>query len=284
MVQQFEAFKSITLKHGSGASAEIYPYGAHLCSWRCAKGEERIFLSRQAKFEQGAAIRGGVPIIFPQFNEFGAGPRHGFARNVVWVMGGVSPSGDSCTFTLESSDATRKAWPYDFTCEYKVTLGAESLRLQFAVTNTGGTEAAFTAALHSYLRVEDLYLVSVDGLKGLSFWDNDGTEFSQRKNQLDNTLKFNGAIDRVYFDCSQAFQLREKNKTLLVASEGFEDVVIWNPGAEGASCMGDMGDEEFKYMLCIEAARIERPITLAAGETWVGAQTLTLKPESDDAR
>ena len=39
-------------------------------SWR--DGEERLFVSSASLFEAGAAIRGGIPICFPQFAARGA--------------------------------------------------------------------------------------------------------------------------------------------------------------------------------------------------------------------
>ena len=74
----------IQLSHASGGTAEVYPYGAHVTSWVPAGGTEALFLSRAAKFEPGSAIRGGVPVIFPQFAELGPLPKHGFARTQTW--------------------------------------------------------------------------------------------------------------------------------------------------------------------------------------------------------
>jgi glucose-6-phosphate 1-epimerase len=35
-----------------------------------------------------------------------------------------------------------------------------------------------------------------------------------------------------------------------------------------------MGDEEFSRMLCVEAAVVDKPITLLPGEHWAGTQAL----------
>jgi D-hexose-6-phosphate mutarotase len=35
------------------------------------------------------------------------------------------------------------------------------------------------------------------------------------------------------------------------------------------------GDNEYKEMVCIEAAAVERTISVAAGEQWEAGQTLT---------
>lgn len=44
--------------------------------------------------------------------------------------------------------------------------------------------------------------------------------------------------------------------------------------------MADFGDEEYKHMLCVEAAAIEKPITLKPGEEWKGSQEICAVPSS----
>lgn len=57
----------ITINHSSGAVAEVYLLGATLTSFKTSEGVERLFLSKQAVFDGKTAIRGGVPLVFPQF-------------------------------------------------------------------------------------------------------------------------------------------------------------------------------------------------------------------------
>ncbi|HEX6371728.1 MAG TPA: hypothetical protein VF006_22595, partial [Longimicrobium sp.] len=61
------ALPKLRLSHASGATAEVYLHGAHVASWVPAGGTEALFVSRAATFAPGKAIRGGVPVIFPQF-------------------------------------------------------------------------------------------------------------------------------------------------------------------------------------------------------------------------
>ena len=69
-----------TLTHESGATAEVYILGAHVTSWKTSDGVERLFVSSASAFTRGAAIRGGIPVCWPQFSGRGALPKHGFAR------------------------------------------------------------------------------------------------------------------------------------------------------------------------------------------------------------
>src|SRR5688572_25010680 len=80
----------IVVEAPDGARAELYLHGAHVTSWRPAgAGGERLFLSAASEFRTDAAIRGGVPVIFPQFAGRGPLPKHGFARTAEWTLVGV---------------------------------------------------------------------------------------------------------------------------------------------------------------------------------------------------
>jgi hypothetical protein len=44
--------------------------------------------------------------------------------------------------------------------------------------------------------------------------------------------------------------------------------------------MSDFGDDEYKHMVCVEAAAIEKQITLKPGEEWTGKLELSAVPSS----
>ena len=44
--------------------------------------------------------------------------------------------------------------------------------------------------------------------------------------------------------------------------------------------MVDFGDEEYKRMLCVDGAAIEKPITLKLEEEWTGWLQLSVLPSS----
>ena len=79
--------KCVTLTHESGATALVYVYAAHLASWKTSDGDEQLFMSSKTEYGGGKAMRGGVPICWPQFSERGPGKRHGVVRNSdKWVV------------------------------------------------------------------------------------------------------------------------------------------------------------------------------------------------------
>ncbi|MGI1679877.1 MAG: D-hexose-6-phosphate mutarotase [Cellvibrionaceae bacterium] len=288
MIQQFQP---IVLSHPNGATATLCLYGAHVTSWKLADGEEKFFLSEQAKFQEGKSIRGGVPIIFPQFNEFGSGSRHGFARTSAWaLLSAPTQNGDriECELSLVHSDETKKIWPHNFSARYLVSLGENSLTLRLKIQNTGEAPFDFTAALHSYFKISALNNISLTGLKQKEYWNNDGSEFSHRNTENETELIIPDAIDRVYFDVEGSLSLSDahalendgkecdqiKKNNLKINQLGFSDTVVWNPGEKAVLGMSDMVKEEYQNMLCVEAAAIDRPVVLNPDETWVGSQNL----------
>ena len=73
--------RKIVLKHGNGnSSLTVVPFGATIISW-IVDDVEMIFVSKTAILDGSKAIRGGVPICFPNFGPWKIGPQHGFARN-----------------------------------------------------------------------------------------------------------------------------------------------------------------------------------------------------------
>src|SRR5271156_1531183 len=131
--------------HTQAADADIYLHGAQVTSWRPAGAEEVIFLSKHSRFEEGKAIRGGIPICFPWFRAKSDNPKapaHGFVRTKAWQLESLAQSEDAVTATLATGndDTGRQWWPYEFRIVHRITIGSQ-LKLELAVTNTG--DAAF---------------------------------------------------------------------------------------------------------------------------------------------
>ncbi|MFX6031775.1 hypothetical protein ABTE99_19565, partial [Acinetobacter baumannii] len=76
----------------SGDVAIVALQGAQVLSWVMADGVERLYLSPRSVFDGHTAIRGGVPVCFPQFNQRGPLAKHGFARNLPWRVVDEGPA------------------------------------------------------------------------------------------------------------------------------------------------------------------------------------------------
>jgi glucose-6-phosphate 1-epimerase len=269
------ALPRVTLHAPDGAAAEVYLHGAHVTSWRPAPGqEERLFLSTRSEFRHGAAIRGGIPVIFPQFAAEGPLPRHGFARTSEWRLDGMRSEGGECIATLSLSDspATQAVWAAAFRARLTVRVGGSHLDVALDVENRGSSSFAFTCALHSYLRVHDVGEVEVLGLRGVRY--RESADPTTLRVDASPTVRVSGELDRVYVDAPRALLLREADRTLGIEMRGFRDIVLWNPGRERALTLPDMDPDGERVMLCVEAAAVQTPITLGVGENWHGAQTL----------
>jgi glucose-6-phosphate 1-epimerase len=265
----------MTLVAGDGARATVCLHGAHVTSWVPA-GEDgdRLFLSSRSEFREGTAIRGGVPISFPQFATQGPLPKHGFARLTTWELVSVE-AGSAAVFRLADSAETREIWPHPFLAELAVRVEGAAISIEFAVTNTGRKPFSFTAALHTYLRVADVRGAAVVGLQGTRYRDK--TEGETEPEDRERELRIDGEVDRVYLNAPRVVELQEGGRTLEVASTGFADIVVWNPGAEAAAKLADMEPEGHLRMLCVEAAAAGSPVHVPPGERWVGSQTLTAR-------
>jgi glucose-6-phosphate 1-epimerase len=241
------------------ATAEIYLHGAHLTSWRPAGGEEVIFLSERSQFEDGRAIRGGVPVCFPWFRNKGddpTAPSHGFARTKPWQLDSVRQNGDTVTVSLStaSDESTRAWWPHDFLLVHRLTIGAE-LTQELVMKNTGTAPLRFEEALHTYFRVGGAQAVRITGLDGVAYMDN--TDGNREKRQQGDII-FTAPTDRAYVDTTGPVEIFDPalRRRIHLAKEDSRTTVVWNPWIEGARSFTDLGDEEWREMACVEACNI----------------------------
>ena len=73
-----------TLKAAGRSEVTIHHFGAHVTSFKNAQGRELLYTSPLATFAGPKAIRGGIPICFPQFGQKGNIRQHGLARITPW--------------------------------------------------------------------------------------------------------------------------------------------------------------------------------------------------------
>ena len=269
---------AIELRSPDGATVVVTLHGGHVVSWKTADSqEEQLYLSPTSAFANGKAIRGGVPVIFPQFSDRGPLVRHGFARTRPWKLlsTGVDAQEAFACLRLSNDDETRALWPHAFELDLVLRVGGNGLLMELSCHNTGDASFAFSCALHTYLRVHDIAKVHVQGLCGLSYRNAvDGTSATQAT-QL---LQPQGELDRIYQDVTEPLKVVEPaaRHTVHVTQSGFQDVVVWNPGAARAATLSDLAPGEWRNMLCVEAARIATPVRLTAGQRWTGMQRLSV--------
>ncbi len=271
-----DPYAPIEIASPDGGRARVLPHGAHVLSWTPAPGDERLFASPRSQAAPGVAVRGGVPVIFPQFATEGPLPKHGFARTAAWEPLGVADGGAAVTLRLVDAPATRALWPHAFRAELTARVSRGVLDVALRVTNTGEGALAFTGALHTYFHVADVREAAVEGLGGVRYRD----AVAGGVERVDDApaVRVSGEVDRVYLDAPSSLLLRDgaDGRALRIDAEGFPDVVVWNPGAEKGGALADMEPDGWLRMLCVEAAVVGRPVRLAPGASWLGRQTLTV--------
>ena len=253
-------------------------HGAHLVSWRPAPDDERLFLSREARLAPGSAVRGGVPVIFPQFADRGPLPKHGFARTRPWrqvIERESAPDTARAILRLDADEETRAVWPFRFRAELTIELLAYTVDITLMVWNRDREPFAFTAALHTYLAVADVRRAGLRGLRGARYESRVAGEAPGTEEQ--DIIEIAGEADRVYLQAPWQLVLDDAaaRRTTILAQRGFPDTVLWNPGPQKARALPDLADDEWTRMLCIEAAVVGTPVQLAPGDAWSGGQTLT---------
>jgi glucose-6-phosphate 1-epimerase len=271
----FGALPAVTITAPDGAQATVSLFGAHLLSWKTGDGVERLFVSTQTPLDGSKAIRGGVPVIFPQFNVRGTGLRHGFARVSTWrVTDSGGDNGQSFVeLTLTEDDLApehAQAWPHAFQLTLRYTLHSNALEADFKVRNTGDAPFAFGVALHTYYDVGQLNATSISGLQHQRYTDHHLNTTTQDY----PALHFNEKHDRLY-QSTPSLMLNTATTTLRLAQQGFTEWVVWNPGAIDAAALVDLADDEYQRFVCIEPARIDQQ-PLAAGTEWFGKHRITL--------
>jgi Uncharacterized enzymes related to aldose 1-epimerase len=271
---QFQGIDALQLRTPDGASAVISLYGAQVLSWIPAGGEEWLFLSERARFDRQSAVRGGIPVCFPQFSGLGDLPKHGFARTHTWRVASQQTDDAYAMVTLELSDdaQTRQLWPHAFKAEITLLIAEDRLDLELGVENTGEESISFTAALHTYLRVREVEESVLEGLYGHQY--RDAVQGNAIAKDSGPTLQVNAELDRVYHDVERPLLLRDGKRSLGINAEGFPDVVVWNPWEQASAKLSDMAPTAFRRMLCVEAAAARNKVTVTPGDEWWGRQTL----------
>lgn len=269
---EFGKLPAVCITAPDGAEAIVTLYGAHLVSWKSSDGQQRLFCSAKSRLDGSGAIRGGMPVIFPQFGERGNGLRHGFARICHWRLEDSGQHGDAgyAQFCLSAADLPLTlacAWPFEFTLQLRIALYADELDVSLTVRNNGARAFPFSAALHTYYLIDSLDQASLNGLQHVRFTDQD----QRVALQDEEALHFNSKLDRIYCQVPGAVTLNSGAGVVSVRQEGFTDVVVWNPGAADACALLDLADDEYRQFICVEPALIE-PDLLAPGTQWTGRQ------------
>jgi glucose-6-phosphate 1-epimerase len=266
---------------GAFGEAEMYLHGAHVTSWKPAGNDEVLFISTKSRWEEGQAIRGGIPICFPWFRgklDDPQAPAHGFVRTKMWQLESIAENENGVVVTMftQSDEHTRKWWPGEFRLVHRATFGPE-LSLELVCMNTGTTSFRFEEALHTYNRIANIQDARLHGLDGVNYLDN--TDANKEKTQRGDVL-IASPNDSAYRNTQNEVDLLDPNKKrrIRLRKEHSLSTVVWNPWSEGAARLQDLGDGEWRQFLCVEASNIlDAAINLAPGQEQRMAAVLTVE-------
>lgn len=253
------------------AEATICIYAGQVLSFKpVGQTEDVMFLSSQAYYQTGKAIKGGTPICWPWF---GSDPEdkgrasHGFVRNRLWQIRDVISTQDGATqvtMGLMDTPETRAIWNYSFDFAIVITVG-RVLTIKLVTHNTGSESFAITQALHTYFKIGDINQVTVLGLEDKTYLDK--VDHGQQKTQS-GAITFSGECDRIYLDVPVQLTIADQalNRQIIVTATNSKTAIVWNPGADISASMADLGDRDFEHFVCVETANAANEIiTIPAG-------------------
>ena len=256
-------------------SATLALHGAHLTHWQPSQTSHPVlYTSPAAIYREGKAIRGGIPVCWPWFNAHPAAPEqhpsHGVARNRFWTLESATVEDGVATITLvlpPSLDIAEHV-PFQFSLKAIFTLG-KSATVALETTNLSQEDIPVGGALHTYLALSHIDDIKLGGLQGTPFIDTTTSpEATFTQDEADFTIS--NEVDRIYYDTPKPVTLHDFtwDRTLTVSKEGSLTTVIWNPGQELATGLGDLPNEAFQDFVCIEAANARHDTRiLAPGKT-----------------
>ncbi|XP_012842738.1 PREDICTED: putative glucose-6-phosphate 1-epimerase [Erythranthe guttata] len=277
---------SVLLRHRKRRdTVEIMASTGQVVSWKNRKGEEMLFVSEKSVIKKDEPILGGIPVCFPRFINNG-NIENTFPSGL--ILDRSVPQSDYkpiLAFILGSSNRDSLNWPHKFEFRIKYHLLEENgtLEMESRIENTDDKPFTFQFCYQNYLAASNIDNIQIGGLDKLEYLD-----YQNNKNRLteqNDKIAFRSEVDRVYVDVPAGGNNRVINVvdhaerriyTIERSGTSLPDIVVWNPWIEKAKTIGDMGDEEYKNMVCVGPAAVVDPVTLNPGEAWIGKQSVSI--------
>ena len=261
--------------HTHWADAVISLYGGQVLSYKPhQQTHDLLFVSPDALYQQGKAIRGGIPICAPWFGADPAKsgrPAHGFARLNEWSVVETSIAMDGTArivLSFTSNPETYELWSHVLRWELVISIGA-TLTVALTTHNTGARDVSITQALHTYFAVGDVEQAYILGLDNVRYFDNSQAGQGVLKRQS-GTIGIHEEVDRVYTASPPEISLLDAawKRRIRITASGSNSTVVWNPWETIAANMADLPNHAYRHFVCIETSNaVADAITLAAGAT-----------------
>ena len=245
------------------AGAVVSIYGAQVLSYKKktnnTEASDLFFVSEKAYFEEGKAIKGGIPICWPWFgdDQEKVGKKiHGFVRTMLWQLDETTTLEGGETHVVLSvgeTPETLKLWPHNFNLKLAIIVG-KTLKLSLQTINTSESSFVITQALHPYFAIDQIDQTKVLGLDKASYIDKVAGETTLQLQS--NDVTFNQELDRIYIDVPSELVLLDESseRKVKIKSKGSKTAIVWNPWIEISQKSGDLIDTAYQHFVCVETA------------------------------
>ena len=243
--------------------ARLFLQGAHLTQFAPDGEPNWLWMSDQAVFKPGQAIRGGIPICWPWFGapdrnppevrrRILTGASHGVARTAVWKLEDVRETAREVevSLSLHANRDFSEAWNGNALLLATFTFNENGCQLALTTTNLDSTPLSFTQALHTYLPTRDIHATRVKGLAGVDYVD---TLQYWADAVQDGDVSFDGETDQIY-GSGDTLTIVAPDQDRILTPVGSDSTVVWNPGPNKAATLSDFPDDAWQNMLCVETA------------------------------
>ena len=240
--------------------------GAQILSSNFIKGKNIFYKSPINVF--GKTIRGGIPVLFPQFSNNGNLRKHGFVRDIVWeLMYEFQDEKQSIIeYDCNINDDDYAEWPYNTKLSLFYEMAKNVLTIKLIVINTDNKPFEFSGGLHPYFAINSREIITINGLEGCIFKDS----FPD----IPFCLNSNTLVERLY-ETNNSVKFFNGENWLTLKCAGFDNWMIWNPGEEGAKTIKDLPNDDWTKFICIEPI-ISKPKILEPGELFIGELQIIL--------
>jgi glucose-6-phosphate 1-epimerase len=244
--------------------------GAQVLHAALESGLELLYLSPLVDVYPDNPIRGGIPLMFPQFGDSGPLRKHGFVRDLQWnlVAETEDADGKNLSYVLDIKATDFPEWPFDAALKFDVYLSLHMLSIGLSVQNTGPQPFTFTGGFHPYFAISSRKDILVNGLDGLPFKDS----FPG-----DNAYELNSdaLVERQYMGNAE-IRFYNGSHWLKITASGFDSWMVWNPGSAGATRISDLPDEDWDRFICIEPIILAEPKILLPGDAFNGEMVVSV--------
>ena len=264
------------------STAVVALQGAQVLSWRPTAGANVLWLSPVANLGTEKAIRGGIPVCWPWFGphpKYMTKPAHGFVRAAMWEVAGTSGRAGqaSIRFCFDACKIDPALWDHAAEVLIDIVL-SDALEIILTTINRAGKAIPLTEALHTYLAIGDIADVAITGLEGRSYIDQMALGHHPVQS---GAITIAGEIDRIYQQTPGTVIVHDTKlkRNITIAKTGSASTVVWNPGHEKSTRLGDMGAEGYRHMVCIETANAgDDVVTLSPGQRHQLSAKISVEP------